>query len=135
MKWRVGGKVPLNVYEDDRPMFQCHTPEDATRVVLLLNGQEEAGKLIADSESMGRLIADLREALDEKPIGWVCKVIVNKHVSGPPLEGQIKMGNVWGTPTDHIYFSIERPLDKWAYWEAPVYVRAAISRTAKQENL
>jgi hypothetical protein len=31
--WRVGGKVPLNVYENDRPMFQCHTPEDAARIV------------------------------------------------------------------------------------------------------
>lgn len=38
MTWRVGGKIPLNVYEDDKPMFQCHTPEDATRVVGLLNG-------------------------------------------------------------------------------------------------
>lgn len=37
MKWRVGGKVPLNVYEGDKPMFQCHTPEDAARVVDLLN--------------------------------------------------------------------------------------------------
>ena len=36
-QWRVGGKVPLNVYEGDRPMFQCHTPEDAARIVALLN--------------------------------------------------------------------------------------------------
>jgi hypothetical protein len=35
--WRVGGKVPLNVYEGDRPMFQCHTPEDASRIVSMLN--------------------------------------------------------------------------------------------------
>lgn len=35
-QWRVGGKVPLNVYEGDRPMFQCHTPEDAARIVELL---------------------------------------------------------------------------------------------------
>lgn len=35
--WRVGGRVPLNVYEGDKPMFQCHTPEDAARVVALLN--------------------------------------------------------------------------------------------------
>ena len=40
MKWRVGGKVPLNVYEGERPMFQCHTPEDAARIVRLLNGPE-----------------------------------------------------------------------------------------------
>ncbi len=37
LTWRIGGKVPLNVYEGDRPMFQCHTPEDAARIVALLN--------------------------------------------------------------------------------------------------
>lgn len=37
--WRVGGKIPLNVYEGDKPMFQCHTPEDAERIVRLLNGE------------------------------------------------------------------------------------------------
>lgn len=35
--FRVGTKVPLNVYEDDRPIFQTHTPEDAARLVGLLN--------------------------------------------------------------------------------------------------
>jgi hypothetical protein len=44
-KWRVGGKVPLNVYEGDRPMFQCHTPEDASRVVELLNKGGELAEL------------------------------------------------------------------------------------------
>lgn len=32
-KWRVGTKVPLNVYEGDRPVCQCHTAEDAARIV------------------------------------------------------------------------------------------------------
>lgn len=40
--WRVGGKIPLNVYENDRPMFQCHTPEDAARIVGMLNAAERA---------------------------------------------------------------------------------------------
>lgn len=38
MTWRVGNRVPLNVYLNDKPMFQCHTPEDAAMVVALLNG-------------------------------------------------------------------------------------------------
>jgi hypothetical protein len=52
MSWRVGGKVPLNVYEvtGDRPdgkaMFQCHTPEDATRIVDLLNDAEKLHELV-----------------------------------------------------------------------------------------
>jgi hypothetical protein len=41
-EWRVGGKVPLNVYKGDTPMFQCHTPEDAARIVVLLNQAERA---------------------------------------------------------------------------------------------
>lgn len=36
-RFRVGGKVPLNVYDRDRAVFQCHTPEDAAQYVELLN--------------------------------------------------------------------------------------------------
>jgi hypothetical protein len=44
MSWRVGRKILLNVYENDRPMFQCHTPEDAARIVGLLNAADVPGK-------------------------------------------------------------------------------------------
>lgn len=37
--WRVGFKVPLNVYEGDRPVCQCHSEEDAKRIVVACNGQ------------------------------------------------------------------------------------------------
>jgi transposase len=52
MKWRVGGKVPLNVYEGDSPVFQCHTPEDATRIVALLNTAEEMREALEQSECL-----------------------------------------------------------------------------------
>jgi hypothetical protein len=39
-RWRVGRQVPLNVYRDNAPMFQCHTPEQAAEVVELLNRGE-----------------------------------------------------------------------------------------------
>lgn len=48
MTWRVGGKIPLNVYEDDKPMFQCHTPEDAARVVGLLNDERRVRESCLD---------------------------------------------------------------------------------------
>ena len=35
--WRVGSKIPLNVYDGDRPVCQCHTPEDAARIVAAMN--------------------------------------------------------------------------------------------------
>lgn len=44
--FRIGGKVPLSVYEDDRPLFQCHTPEEAARIVRLLNKTVEYEKAI-----------------------------------------------------------------------------------------
>lgn len=37
--WRVDRKVPINVYEDDRPVCQCHTAEDASRIVQAMNGE------------------------------------------------------------------------------------------------
>jgi len=38
MSWRVGRKVPLNVYDgDDRPVCQCHTVEDARLIVEAVN--------------------------------------------------------------------------------------------------
>ena len=39
--WRVGLKVPLNVYEGDRPVCQCHQPEDAERIVAAMNARQE----------------------------------------------------------------------------------------------
>jgi hypothetical protein len=35
--WRVGTKVPLNVYEGDRPVCQCHSVEDAASIVEAMN--------------------------------------------------------------------------------------------------
>lgn len=35
--WRVGGKVPVNVYDGDRPVCQCHNAEDAARIVTSIN--------------------------------------------------------------------------------------------------
>jgi hypothetical protein len=36
-RWRVGRKVPINVYEGERPVCQCHTPEMAQRIVDAMN--------------------------------------------------------------------------------------------------
>jgi hypothetical protein len=37
MKWRTGRKVPINVYEGDRPVCQCQTAEDAKLIVAAVN--------------------------------------------------------------------------------------------------
>lgn len=40
MRWRVGTKVTINVYEGDRPVCQCHTAIDAKRIVEAMNAFE-----------------------------------------------------------------------------------------------
>lgn len=36
--WRIGRKVPLNVYDsEDRPVCQCHTVMDARLIVAAVN--------------------------------------------------------------------------------------------------
>lgn len=36
-RWRVGSKVPLNVYQGDRPVCQCHNEADAQQIVEAMN--------------------------------------------------------------------------------------------------
>lgn len=35
--WRVGTKIPINVYDNDRPVCQCQTAADAALVVRAVN--------------------------------------------------------------------------------------------------
>ena len=41
-EWRVGSKVPINVYEGDRPICQCHTAIDAKRIVDAVNRESHS---------------------------------------------------------------------------------------------
>jgi hypothetical protein len=38
--WRVGHKIPLNVYDGDRPVCQCHSNEDALLIVRAINDED-----------------------------------------------------------------------------------------------
>jgi len=40
-KWRIGHKVPLNVYKGDYPVCQCHTPQEALEIVDGMNVKDE----------------------------------------------------------------------------------------------
>jgi hypothetical protein len=44
--WRVGHKVPLNVYKGDRPVCQCHNAEDAAAIVQAMNIKLAACRLV-----------------------------------------------------------------------------------------
>jgi len=56
--WRQGSKIPLNIYEGDRPVCQCHNPEDARRIVDAVNGQ--LSPLAAASEELYLALEELR---------------------------------------------------------------------------
>jgi hypothetical protein len=66
--WRVGEKVPLNVYLNDKPMFQCHTPEAAAMVVEKLNANERLTARVAELEwanqNIGRQLLGHSEAVN-----------------------------------------------------------------------
>lgn len=44
-RYRQGSKVPLNVYDGNRPLFQAHSVEDAEESVLLLNLGDKAREI------------------------------------------------------------------------------------------
>lgn len=53
--WRVGSKVPINVYEGDRPVCQCHTAIDAKRIVDAVNAAADSHPGTPLSDRVGTL--------------------------------------------------------------------------------
>lgn len=66
--WRVGSKVPRNLYEGDRDVGRMDTPELAARVVAAMNErarwQEEGARLVAGMLESGNRCAELERALE-----------------------------------------------------------------------
>lgn len=63
--WRVGTKVPLNIYDGDRPVCQCHNEDDAAAIVEVFRKNarlRKALEAIADGEGEAQIIA--RQALE-----------------------------------------------------------------------
>lgn len=54
--WRVGNKIKLNVYKDDRPVCQCHNATDALDIV-------ETMERIECQEAQREVIVKLKTAL------------------------------------------------------------------------
>ncbi len=90
LTWRVGGKVPLNVYEGDTPMFQCHKPEQAARIVKLLNAAPAHFEVVRAAKEL--------DAANTKYVQACC------DADPDDLDGH-------GDPEMHDYFTIEM-------WEA-----------------
>jgi len=77
--WRVGSKVPINVYEDDRPVCQCQTAADAARIVQAMNAAEES-----DPQDEGLIAAMFGR---DPVIARLAKQIYDRrHASDPPVK-------------------------------------------------
>lgn len=62
MTWRVGKRVPINVYKDDAPVCQCQTPELAAEIVRGMNAMAIAGPFSELAAERDQLRAQLAEA-------------------------------------------------------------------------
>lgn len=51
MAWRVGSKIPINVYDGDRPVCQCQTVLDAKLIVAAVNQWLAMAKLDLKGDS------------------------------------------------------------------------------------
>lgn len=51
MSWRVGRRVPINVYDDDRPVCQCQTAMDAKLIVNAINASIAPDGEVAEAMS------------------------------------------------------------------------------------
>lgn len=49
-RWRVGNKIPINVYDGDRPVCQCQTVKDAALIVEAVNVLLDARNLLKEGE-------------------------------------------------------------------------------------
>lgn len=66
-KWRQGRNVPINVYEDDRPVCQCHTALDARNIVDAMNvraalAERERKARLDEAKESDAIIKDSLEA-------------------------------------------------------------------------
>lgn len=52
--WRQGNKVSINVYDDDRPVCQCHSEEDARAIVHAINSLASKNKEINECHTCQR---------------------------------------------------------------------------------
>lgn len=65
-KWRIGHKVPLNVYKGDYPVCQCHTPQEALELVNGMNAKEELERAAQGAWHLTQSLLAMRDgATDE----------------------------------------------------------------------
>jgi hypothetical protein len=94
--WRVGSKIPINVYDGDRPVCQCQTALDARKIVCAVNKYLEGHEALAiyawvgaDEHGSGKV--GLKQGI--VPAGTIPLVAMNYHLDRlaklkPQMEAQ-----------------------------------------------
>lgn len=77
MSWRVGSKIPLSVYDGDRPVCQCHSVGDAALIVDAMNGRESQHATLRAELQRPRSGAST-EALETADWAGVAKLLEEK---------------------------------------------------------
>lgn len=83
LRWRVGAKVPINVYAGDRPVCQSHTAEDAALIVESVNGLRAAREKIAVLEKARNSALKILRPGDLTYEAWI-KALQDFESAEPP---------------------------------------------------
>jgi hypothetical protein len=100
-----------------------------------------AKRLRSQVEELQRELQEARKMHDASdiPVGWRYRVLVNKHSSGPPLQGEIPMldicrQRVWGSPGEWRYSDgPDAPDVDWMCDAEPLYAAAAHDAAIRAE--
>ena len=108
--WRVGKRVPINVYEGDRPVCQCHSSMDAQEIVAAMNAAQA-------EVSMSEGKRETATSDGKQAVGAKVEEIVKKHGLWNPIYNRDDAGVL--TTKAAIVLALEEAYDAGAAHVAP----------------
>lgn len=83
-RFRIGRSVPINVYDNDDPVFQGHTPEKAAELVELLNRGDrfaDAAALAYHEGAQSEELAKVTRERDSLARAWLLEAPSDDQLS------------------------------------------------------
>jgi len=94
MSWRVGSRVPINVYDGDRPVCQCQTAIDAKMIVAAIN--EPNQKVILELEAeRDRWNDEYRESMRKLEVERDTLRLTVHSVTFGDLPANVREAEIW----------------------------------------
>jgi len=90
-EWRTGRQVPINVYDGDRPVCQCHTASDARLIVEAVNGdvspaQRQELRCLVQAALRGVATQHTHNLIESAPC-WACEA--EAALEDKPPQGEL----------------------------------------------